>query len=137
MEQEVARQMAGTTWVEQNYVFTNDHGGPLDESNFYKRYKRFLQKNGVRHIRIHDQRHTFATVLIEENSGQLAAVSKALGHSSIGVTMDLYASTARVETQATSRMSEIMFPDRGSMTPIEVRAPRRVASIPPSRRRVT
>jgi integrase len=137
MEQEVARQMAGAMWVEQDYVFTNDHGGPLDESNFYKRYKRFLQQNGVRHIRIHDQRHTFATVLIEENSGQLAAVSKALGHSSIGVTMDLYASTARVETQATSRMSEIMFPDRGKVTPIEVRAPRRVASIPPGRRRAT
>lgn len=135
MEQEMARQVAGATWVEQDYVFTNDHGGPLDESNFYKRYKRFLEKSGVRHIRIHDLRHTFATVLIEENGGQLAAVSKALGHSSIAVTMDLYASSARVETQATSRMSEIMFPDRGKVAPIEVRAPRKIASIPPGGRR--
>ena len=135
LEQEMARQMAGAFWQDQAYVFTNDHGGPLDESNFYKRYVRFLKKNGLRQIRIHDQRHTFATILIEEDSGQLAAVSKALGHSSIGITMDLYASTARVETQATSRMSEIMFPEWGKVTPISVAAPGKVGSIAPGRRR--
>lgn len=135
IEQDMARQVAGTTWKDQDYVFTNNHGGPLDESNFYKRYVRFLKTNGLRRIRIHDQRHTFATILIEEDSGQLAAVSKALGHSSIGITMDLYASTARVETQATSRMSEIMFPEWGKVTPISVSAPGRVGSIAPGHRR--
>jgi len=135
VEQEMARQVAGAAWEDQGYVFTNNHGGPLDESKFYKRYARFLKEHQLRHIRIHDQRHTFATILIEEDSGQLAAVSKALGHSSIQITMDLYASTARVETQATSRMSEIMFPEWGQVMPINVPGPRKVGSIAPGRRR--
>lgn len=135
LEQEMARQIAGAVWQDQDYVFTNDHGGPLDESNFYKRYVRFLKKHGLRHIRIHDQRHTFATILIEEDGGQLAAVSKALGHSSIAITMDLYANTALVETQATSRMSEIMFPEWGKVTPIKVPEPGKVGSIAPGSRR--
>ncbi len=57
MEQEVARQMAGEDWENSNYVFTHDYGGPLDESNFYKRYLRFFKDNQLRRVRIHDLRH--------------------------------------------------------------------------------
>ena len=125
MWQNVAKISAGEGWTDSGYVFTNNRGGPLDESNFYKRYQRFLRNHGLRYIRIHDIRHTFSTVLIEEDGRQLASVSKALGHSSIGITMDIYAKTARVETQATSRMSEIMFPEFGPVRPINVHAPGR------------
>jgi len=135
LEQEVAREMAGNSWQSLDYVFTNNQGGPIDDSNFRKKYVRFLKKSGQRYVRIHDLRHTFATILIEENSGQLASVSQALGHSSLAITMDRYAKTAKVETQATSRMSEIMFPDRGRVAPIRVPAPGKVGSIPPGFRR--
>ena len=96
------------------------------------RYRSFLKKHGIRPIRIHDIRHTFATLLIEEDPGQLASVSKALGHSSIAITMDVYASTARVDTKATSRMSEILFPSYGKITPISVIQPSRTKSSAPS-----
>jgi integrase len=135
MEQDIAREMAGDTWQPLGYVFTNNQGGPLDESNFRKKYVRFLTENGQRYIRIHDLRHTFATVLVEEDTGQLASVSQALGHSSLAITMDRYAKTAKVETQATSRMSEIMYPERGRVAPIRVPAPGKVGSIPPGYRR--
>jgi integrase len=129
MEQEISRQAAGNTWREEGYVFTNSVGGPLDESKFSKSWARFLKKNGLRHIRIHDLRHTFATVLIEEDGGKLASVSRALGHSSIAITMDTYARTARIETQAASRMTEIMYPDRGKQIPIEIPVPARSAPV--------
>jgi integrase len=119
-EQELARLSAGPQWQETDYVFTNQVGGPLDESNFRKRFKRFLAKNGIREIRIHDMRHSFATILVERDSGFLPAVSKALGHSSLAITMDIYANTARVETQATSEMSEILFPGRTEIAPSQV-----------------
>lgn len=131
VEQDVVRSLAGDAWGGSDYVFTNDRGGPLDESKFSKQWARFLRVNGLRRIRFHDTRHTFATILIEENSGMLASVSKALGHSSIGITMDIYAKTARVDTQATSRMSEILFPEAGKVTPIMVPAPRRVGATAP------
>jgi len=123
MEQEIQKLSAGDKWEETGYVFTNEFGGPLDESKFSYRYRAFLKKNNLRPIRIHDIRHTFATLLIEDDPGQLASVSKALGHSSIAITMDVYANTAKVDTKATSRMSEILFPSYGKITPITVTQP--------------
>jgi integrase len=137
VEQELARGVVGDSWDSANYVFTNSRGGPLDESNFSKQWARFIVTNGLRHIRIHDLRHTFATMLMEDDSGKLASISKALGHSSIGITMDIYAKTARVETQATSRMSELLFPGHGRVAPISVPSPGRVDSIAPGHRRAT
>jgi len=135
--QQINRREAGESWEESGYVFTNSRGGPLDESNHYKRWVRFLKKSGIRYIRIHDIRHSFATILIEEDAGQLASVSKALGHSSIAITMDIYAKTAQVQTQATSRMSEILFPGRGSAVPIFVPDLGKISSISPGRRRAS
>jgi integrase len=129
--------VAGNSWTDTGYVFTNNVGGPLDDSKLRKRYRKFLAASGIRYIRIHDIRHTFATIVIEDDSGQLASVSKALGHSTIGITMDIYAKTARIETHATSRMSEIMFPDRGKVEPISVAPPGKASSMAPGHRRAS
>lgn len=137
MEQDLARQGAGSAWKESDYVFTNNFGGPLDESKFYKQFQRFIALNGLRPVRFHDLRHTFATVLIEEDSGQLASVSKALGHSSIAITLDIYANTARIETHATSRMAEIMFPEAQGIKPIVIQEPSRPDTIAPGSRRAS
>lgn len=137
LEQRLDRAAVGEMWNEDHYVLTSETGGPLDESNHRKRYKKFLAENGIRYIRIHDLRHTFATVLIEDNPGQLASVSKALGHSNIGITMDTYAKTARVETKATSRMSEILFPNREVAKPIFVDAPGKAPSLRPGHQHAT
>jgi len=94
------------------YVFTNTVGGILDESKLASRVRKFFQKNGIRPIRIHDMRHTFATMLINDDPKNIAAVSKALGHSSMSITLDIYGKTTRVESQAITRMGELLFPTR-------------------------
>ena len=48
-----------------------------------------LEKAGLRRIRFHDTRHTFATLLIQ-NGEPIAYVQKQLGHSSIKLTVDTY-----------------------------------------------
>ena len=101
----------------------------MDESNFYKQYIRFLKAHGLRHVRFHDLRSSFATITIEDDSGKVASVSRALGHSSIAITMDTYAKSARIATDATSRMSEILFPESGKIAPIEVPVPVRSGSL--------
>ena len=116
-EQEVAKAAAGKTWSESGYVFTNIVGGPLDASRLRKRYKRILKEGGIRAIRLHDIRHTFATILIERDGAALPAVSRALGHSSLSITLDTYASTARVENEATSQMSDVLFPGTLNVSP--------------------
>jgi integrase len=46
-------------------------------------------KAKLRHVRVHDLRHTFASLLIQ-NGESLAYVKDQLGHSSIAITVDLY-----------------------------------------------
>lgn len=117
-EYELQAMMKGTEWQNSGYVFVNSVGGPVDESRFRKQFYRVLKQNRVRPIRIHDVRHTFATRLIEKDGGMLPAVSKALGHSTVSITMDVYAKTARIDNQATLAMGEIVYPTRKKNNPL-------------------
>jgi len=122
-EYEIAASAFGEQWQGSGYVFVNEVGGPVDSSRFRKQFKRQLAKNGIRHIRLHDVRHTFATILIEKNGGMLPAVSKALGHSTVSITMDVYAQTAKIDQQATLAMGDVVFPDRKKVSPTPLASP--------------
>jgi len=52
-------------------------------------FKNALTKAGLRQIRFHDLRHTFASLLIQDGQS-LAYVQDQLGHSSIKLTVDVY-----------------------------------------------
>ena len=72
------------------WVFCNETGTMLDPDNLRRRvFYRLLEKAGIRRIRLHDLRHTFATRLIA-NGESLADVRDMMGHSSIQVTVDIY-----------------------------------------------
>jgi integrase len=72
------------------HVFTDTKGGPIDTSNWRRRvYNKVLEKAKLRKIRIHDLRHTYATLRISK-SDNIADVSHQLGHHSPKFTMDFY-----------------------------------------------
>ncbi|MEW2031037.1 site-specific integrase [Streptomyces roseifaciens] len=58
------RQAAGDLWTESEYVFTKPLGGPLSPNTDYHDWKKLLEDAGVRDARLHDARHTAATVLM-------------------------------------------------------------------------
>lgn len=58
------RKAAGDLWVESEYVFTKPLGGPLSPNTDYHDWKRLLRGAEVRDARLHDARHTAATVLM-------------------------------------------------------------------------
>lgn len=65
-------------------------GQRLDMHNVKMRhFHKCLEKSGLRRIRFHDLRHTFASLLIQ-NGESLAYVKDQLGHSSIKMTVDVY-----------------------------------------------
>lgn len=67
-----------------------DEGQQLEMHNMKSRYfHKCLEKAGLRRIRFHDLRHTFASLLIQ-NGESLAYVKDQLGHSSIKMTVDVY-----------------------------------------------
>jgi integrase len=72
-------------------LFYSETGGPIDINNLRKRvFYKCLEKAGLRRIRIHDLRHTYATLRISKGDNILD-VSKQLGHHSVKITLDIYA----------------------------------------------
>ncbi len=71
-------------------VFFNSNQNPYDINNLRKQvFFRILDKAGLRRIRIHDLRHTYASILLE-NGESPVYVKEQLGHHSIKITVDLY-----------------------------------------------
>jgi integrase len=72
------------------WVFVGETGNHVDGDNWRKRiFDKSLEKAGLRKIRIHDLRHTFASLLIQAGES-LAYVRDQMGHHSIKVTVDIY-----------------------------------------------
>jgi len=72
------------------FIFSARTGKPLDAANVVKRgFLPALRRAGIRRIRFHDLRHTYASIMINEGAN-LKFVSKQLGHSSIQITLDRY-----------------------------------------------
>lgn len=63
-EQEVQRGRAAQLWRDGGYVFTTPTGEPINPSTDYHQWKRLLVDAGLRDARLHDARHTAATVLL-------------------------------------------------------------------------
>ncbi|MZG04210.1 site-specific integrase [Streptomyces sp. SID5614] len=63
-EQERERALARDLWVEKGYVFTSPTGEPLNPNTDFHRWKDLLKAAKVRDGRLHDARHTAATVLL-------------------------------------------------------------------------
>lgn len=71
-------------------VFTNSKGNPVVLNNWRKRvFWKALEKAELRRIRIHDLRHTYATLRIAKGDN-IADVSRQLGHFSVKFTLDFY-----------------------------------------------
>ena len=71
-------------------VFVTGGGSRVDGDNLRNRvFYRLLERAEVRQVRLHDLRHTYASLLIQQGES-LAYVRDQLGHSSIQVTVDVY-----------------------------------------------
>lgn len=62
--QDRERDRAGTEWHGGGWIFTQPNGKPLDPRADYGEWKDLLAESGVREARLHDARHTAATVLL-------------------------------------------------------------------------
>jgi integrase len=73
-----------------DWVFVSSAGTPLDINHWRRRvFDKALEKAGLRKVRVHDLRHTFASLLIQAGES-LVYVRDQLGHHSIKVTVDIY-----------------------------------------------
>lgn len=58
------RELAGNLWEDGGWIFSQPNGRPIDPGQDAKDWKQLLDEAGVRRARLHDARHTAATVLL-------------------------------------------------------------------------
>jgi len=82
--------LKGKNDISDELVFRSSEGTILDPDNLYHRvFLPVLAKAGIRRIRLHDLRHTFGSLLLQ-NGASIVYVKEQMGHSSIQVTVDTY-----------------------------------------------
>lgn len=81
---------------------------PLKISTVDAVWRRYVYRCGVKPIRIHDLRHSFASNAIASGAN-IVAVSKYLGHANVGITMEVYAHLLeKSETDLVQKMDMLM-----------------------------
>jgi integrase len=100
-------------WNDCDLVFPPQTGGPVDQARVNTALHKHLHKAGLPRLRVHDLRHSTATLLLEEGTHP-KIVQDLLGHSTIAMTLDLYTHvTPRLQDEATAKLQEMLF-DTGS-----------------------
>jgi integrase len=108
--QEVERGTAGNLWNnEHGLVFTRPDGRPIDPAADWREWKALATDAGVAAARLHDARHTAASLLLAHGVPARVAM-EILGHSQIGLTLGTYSHVApELRTDAAARMSEALW----------------------------
>ena len=101
-------------------IFPNPVGNPIDQSAMLRdRFFPSLEKAGIKRIRFHDLRHTYASLLIEQGEN-IKYIQSQLGHSSPVVTLEVYAHLMKsVNREAACRLENTIFEKSGSKTVAE------------------
>ncbi len=84
------RLALGQEWEENDLVFANEVGRPLEAGYVLRRsYWPLLAKAGLPRMHFHDLWHTSATLLLGRGIDP-KVVSEMLGHASVSITLDIY-----------------------------------------------
>lgn len=87
--QQRERLAAGPLWEDRDLVFAQVNGRPIDKKADYNTWRALLTSANVRYIRLHDARHTAATLLLSAGVHP-RVVMELLGHSQMRTTTDTY-----------------------------------------------
>jgi len=88
-QKEANAEWCGREFSENDFIFAWPDGSLPDPRYLSKAFQRIAQKAGLKRIRLHDLRHTFAT-LLQAAGVPIEVISKVLGHASVLVTLKIY-----------------------------------------------
>ena len=106
------RIRAGSLWQEDGWVFTTLLGRPIAPNSDYHEWRALLDRAGVRHARLHDARHTAATVLLVLGVPERTVMS-IMGWSSTSMAARYQHVTDPIRREVASRVGGLLFGDRG------------------------
>jgi len=83
------RTIAGVILSEDDLIFSLPDGSPIKPDTVSKVFLKIVRKANLNHVRLHDLRHTHATLMLQQGVHP-KIVQERLGHATIAVTLDTY-----------------------------------------------
>jgi integrase len=111
-QQDRERETAAQLWTESGSVFTTPTGTPTIHRTDYDEWKRLLIRAGVRDGRLHDARHTAATVLLLLGVPE-RAVMGLMGWSNSAMATRYQHITAAVQRDVARRLGGLLWQANG------------------------
>jgi integrase len=103
------RLAAANVWEDHGFVFCQPNGRPIDARRDWLEWKALLKAAGVRDARLHDARHTAATLLLQQGVPARVAM-QVLGHSQINLTLGTYSHVVpELAQEAAERMGDALW----------------------------
>ena len=100
------RITADTEWEDNDLVFCQWNGKPVDPRQDWQEWTDTLKAAGLPHYRLHAMRHSTATILLDRGVA-LAVVQEILGHSDIRVTRGYTHVSSALHDDAARRMGDV------------------------------
>ena len=95
----------GAEWNNKfNLVFTNETGNYFSKNAAFNRFKKIVTSIGRPDLRLHDLRHTYAVMCLQEGDSP-KTVQEALGHATAAFTLEVYAHVSdKMRQESANRM---------------------------------
>lgn len=99
----------GSEFEDNDLVICWEDGKCINLDTLSQKFRRLIERIGLKHIRLHDLRHTNATLMLSYGVNPKVAQQR-LGHASISTTMDIYSHvTEKVEKEAADKLDKGIF----------------------------
>jgi len=107
---QIAERLAlGGGWPDHDLLFTREDGEPVRPDWLSRVFARRVKAAGVPKIRLHDLRHTHATVMLQAGIHP-KVVSERLGHATVSITLDTYShAVPALQEDAAEKAAAIVF----------------------------
>ena len=103
------RLRLGPAWIDSGYMFCGVDGAPLHPDTITAAFKSIITDLDVPMIRLHDLRHTSATLALKAGVHP-KVVSERLGHATVGITLDLYSHVLDgMQVEAAEQIGDVIF----------------------------
>jgi integrase len=102
------RMTAGPAWSDGDFVWCQPNGRPIGNHADWDEWNALLKAAGIRRVRVHDARHTAATLLLAQGVDQ-RVVMGILGHSQISMTSQYAHVLPQVMTDAAERIGRALW----------------------------
>jgi integrase len=100
---------------EAPWLVTEPNGKVVHPDTLHDRFVRLVKAAGIRRLVLHGTRHSFATIALAAGV-RPDVVSRALGHATVGFTLDVYVHPSGEEELAAADVMGAAFNDRGEAT---------------------